>query len=71
MTNQEIINGVRDYAEAHYEEDGWDFVVECWEGNEILDICEGATTVEEAIKKAYEICSIMNGQRKDIEAEIF
>ncbi len=37
MTTAELIAGVRRYAVEHYEDGGWDVIVECWEDAQIGD----------------------------------
>jgi len=54
MKMKEMIEAVRAHAEANYERDGWDIVVECYDDAEIEElIVEGGMprTAKGAIKK--------------------
>lgn len=46
---QELINAVRDHANANWEKDGWDFLVECWSDEDIGQAIGSAKTVKGAI----------------------
>ncbi len=70
-TKEEMVEAVKKYAKEHYNEDGWDFVIECSDDADIIQDMWNATTNEEAIAKVGEICKLLNGRRKDVEAEIF
>jgi hypothetical protein len=67
----EIIKQLKAYALEHYEEGGWDYLVECYEDKDILEMIEGCTTYEEALAKVKRIMKIKDDVRKDVEAEIF
>ena len=67
----EIIKQLRAYALEHYEEGGWDYLVECYEDKDILEMIEGCSTFEEALPKVAKIMRIKDDYRKDIEAEAF
>jgi hypothetical protein len=70
---REIYDRLQSYALANYEEDGWDFFVECCGFD---DFCEraaevGFTTYEEALKYYKETYRILSDRRADIKAEAF
>jgi hypothetical protein len=44
-----FVEEVKDHALQHYEEDGWDIVVECYSDDEIANIIRGCSTKKEAI----------------------
>lgn len=71
MTLNEIAKALRKYATENYESDGWDYVVEAFEHDELLKEIEGATTLEEAIKKISPLLRLLDDRRKDIEATRF
>lgn len=62
-----LIAAVRKHANDHYESNGWDYVVESYEDEEILEAMEGARTPEEAIARVGKIVKIMDSVRKDIQ----
>ena len=70
MTDGEIVKAVRKYAMDHYEEDGWDYVVECWDDSDILKHAAGCT-VEQLICKIGDIVGTCDDYRQDIMAEAF
>ena len=67
----DLVTAVRDHADAHYHEDGWDFLVECWEDHYILQMIESAVTVEEAIDCCARILKVLDEQRTAVRSEIF
>jgi hypothetical protein len=59
---------VRDHAYANYEVEGWDYLVECWEDDDILDAMGSATTAEEAIKRVRKALRPLNDMRAEVRA---
>jgi len=55
MKTTDLVAAVRAHAIAHYTADGWDYVVECYSGDEIanLILAAGAGTVEQAIAAVH------------------
>ena len=51
QSRTQIAEGVRRYALDHYEEGGWDVIVECWSNDDILDYVGAVRTVNGAVKK--------------------
>lgn len=72
-TMQEMIEAVKTYAKAHYNEGGWDSIVECYEDSDLSkEIKEGkCSTVAEAIAYVGKGCEVWDDRRRDIEAEAF
>jgi hypothetical protein len=73
MDNQEtneqhLLKAVRDHAYANYEVEGWDYLVECWEDDDILDAMGSATTAEEAIKRVRKALRPLNDMRAEVRA---
>ena len=54
---KKLVEAVKAYANAHYEDGGWDVVVECWTDKEITDhlLKLNCTTEAQAIK-SFEGC---------------
>ena len=73
MNMADMVNAVKKHATSNYDNDGWDYVVEAFEDNEISDLIrkEGCRTKEEAIAAVGETCNLLNNVRKDVQAEIF
>ena len=71
MTLNEIATALRKHATENYESDGWDYVVETFDHDELLKEIEGATTLAEAIAKIAPYLKLLDDHRKDIEATRF
>jgi hypothetical protein len=58
------------HAMLHYNEDGWDFVVECYTIEEIVEtlIENDLNTIEKAIVYFGEIYSLHNERREEIQS---
>ena len=67
----EMIAAVRAHAEAHYEEGGWDILVECMDNDEIFSDIGNAQTIEEAITNVGKVLGICDDHRKDVQATAF
>ena len=67
-TLKEIATALRKYAVENYETEGWDYLVETFDDEELLEEIKGATTLEDAIKKISPLLRALDGRRKDIEA---
>ena len=67
----DLIEGVRQYALAHYNEGGWDIIFECFEDDELAEEIEGCKDLPAAIEKMAWIAKIHNDRRREIQAEIF
>lgn len=71
MTVQELVKAVQDYAYAHYETGGWDYIVETFEDEELAEIIGKARTVEGAIRKVRPYASGLGERRADVRGEIW
>ena len=45
----EIIKAVRAYALSHYETDGWDYIVESWDDDDIAAVCHDKHITDPAL----------------------
>ena len=61
---------LREHALTHYNEDGWDILVECFTDEYINELIAEATTYEEAVILVSNMVSVMDGFRKDQLAEV-
>jgi hypothetical protein len=67
-----MVKAIRAYALEHYNEGGWDYVVECWSDLDIeMAILPGDGTLETAIKNVGSQVGVLDSVRKDIQGEIF
>ena len=70
---QNIIEYIKQYALEHYEDGGWDVIVECWSDKDIekhLTLCK-ATTKEKALKDFQSIASIWADRQADARNSAF
>lgn len=49
MSTQELVRAIKDHALVHYEDGGWDVVVECFDDAEIAETIGEAGTIAEAL----------------------
>jgi len=61
-----FVKAVKQYALDHYNQDGWDILVECWDYDDIAHVIEGATTEAEAIARAREATYSLHCYREEI-----
>ncbi len=66
-----IVEQVRKHAEQNYNEDGWDFLVECWEDSDILEYAETATDLETAINNCRRVVMALDEQRREVRSTIW
>lgn len=71
MTRAELVVAVRDHAMKHYEESGWDYVVECYTDADIINAIGDATTVALAVERVGSIVRILDERRRAVMAEVF
>lgn len=71
-TTETLVAAVIVHAKAHYDTDGWDVVVECYEFGELAEVIGAdCLTVEEAIRRVKAEVSDYADVRSDIRAEVF
>mgnify|MGYP006279002517 CR=1 FL=1 len=70
-TKKEMIEAVKAHAREHYEEGGWDSIVECYDDEDIIRDMGTATTVEEAIRNVGKLAGIWDEHRKEIISTTF
>lgn len=71
MDQQGLIKAVKDHAIAHYNDGGWDVVVECWDDQQIAEQIAGATTEAGAIAKLESLVSIWADRQADARNSAF
>jgi len=52
LASPELVAAVRRHAFANYEKDGWDYIVECYEDDQLAELIGDAQTLAEAIARA-------------------
>jgi hypothetical protein len=68
---EKLVEAVRQHALAHYEEGGWDLVIECWERAEIAKEIAAAKDEAHAIRIMRKRIKPLADYRADIEATAF
>jgi hypothetical protein len=66
-----LLASVKQYAMDHYEEGGWDIVVECYDDAELLSIIGWAFTEKAAVARVAASVGIIAERRAEVQAEIF
>ncbi|MHC4780141.1 MAG: hypothetical protein ACYTFG_16345 [Planctomycetota bacterium] len=72
----EMIQAVKKHAINHYENGGWDYIVECYEDSDIEETIKeaqtaGAKTTEEVIAQIGKWMRAKDDYRKDIQSTAF
>jgi hypothetical protein len=68
----EMVAAVRAHALAHYNEAGWDYVVECWSDADIeFEIRQSDGTLEGAIHNIGSQVAVQDEIRRDVQSEAF
>tara|TARA_R110000868_G_scaffold312251_1_gene573139 strand:+ start:213 stop:422 length:210 start_codon:yes stop_codon:yes gene_type:complete len=67
----DFTNAVKQHALSHYEIEGWDYVVECYDDAQIADIIKTARTEKGAIRMMRAQVKPRADYRADIQGERF
>jgi hypothetical protein len=67
-TMKEMVEAVKAHAVEHYEEDGWDYLVECYSDGEVEELIGKARTIAGAIKKVGKVMKDKGDYRAEIQA---
>lgn len=62
-----LVEHVKEWANAHYEEGGWDVVSECWGDSDILKhlVSNNIRTKEQAIKSFEPLVAVWSERQAD------
>ena len=71
IKDQDLIDAVRAHAVEHYNDDGWDYVVECWEDWEILAVVRGSKSEGQAIRRVRKQVRVLSDHRQEIMSTAF
>ena len=63
-----FVKQVREHALQNYNQDGWDFLVECWEDSDIAEYVGDTQDLEEAINRCRRVVMALDEQRREIRA---
>ena len=68
-----LVQYIKDYANFHYNDGGWDVIVECWADKDILKVLtrDNATTEEEALASFKDVVTVWADQQADAENSRF
>jgi hypothetical protein len=65
MKVKELVEAVKDHAEQHYDEGGWDVIVECYDDAEIAEVIKGVRTVKGALARFAPLVSVWDERQTD------
>ena len=65
MNKEEIAKYIYNYAQEHYEDGGWDVIVECWTIQAIMDSLEDDETKEEALESFKSVAEVHADRQAD------
>ncbi len=68
---QEWCDCLRKHAIDHYEEDGWDYLIETMDNSMIVDRILNVSTYEQAFGILHKLCKMLNSRRNDVLGEVF
>lgn len=63
-----LIAAVRAHAEKNWGKDGWDYLVECWDDQDIAEAIGGAKTPRAAIAACKRQVQILDDHRSEMRA---
>ena len=67
MSRSTWIDRIREHAATHYDEDGWDILVETWMDEDIIEVIDECESYEEAVYALVDILSTINEYREDMD----
>lgn len=70
-TQKEMVAALRSHALSHYEQNGWDFLVECWTDEEIAEEIGNTRTLRGCIAKIGPILRAQDEQRREVRSTIW
>jgi hypothetical protein len=64
---QAMIDAVKAHAQEHYATGGWDYIIECYEDSDILELINGCNSPENAIRCAGRVMKMKDDYRREIQ----
>ncbi len=61
-----FVKQVREHALQNYNQDGWDFLVECWEDSDIAEHIGDANDLATAIRRCRKVTRALDDNRREI-----
>ena len=77
VTTQQMVEAVRAHASAHYNVEGWDYVVECWSDDDIMKVLDTdlngqrSRTLAQALAAVRQVVQLLDERRREVTNEIF
>ncbi len=71
MSTQELVRAIKDHALVHYEDGGWDVVVECFDDAEIAETIGEAGTIAEALDAFAPLIDVWSDRQADARNSAF
>ena len=65
MNKEEIAKYIYDYAVEHYNDGGWDVIVECWSLKEIMNEIQDDDSKEDALKHFESVVDVWAERQAD------
>ncbi len=65
MNKEEIAKYIYNYAQEHYNDGGWDVIVECWTIEDIMERIEDGESKEDALKSFESVVDVWADQQAD------
>ena len=65
MTKAEVVEAVKAHALAHYNDGGWDVIVEAWSDEDIASAIGAARTLKGAIRKLAAVIDVYSERQAD------
>jgi hypothetical protein len=62
----ELVAAVKEHAVKFYQQNGWDFIVECWSDSDIVEAIEGCRSKRAAIAKVRSTAKLLAERRTEI-----
>ena len=66
-----LVDKVKEYALVHYNDGGWDVIVECWDNTQIAEAITGATTLTGAIRKLGPVIGVYSDRQADANNSLY
>lgn len=71
MEMKDLVAAVKAHALANYNKGGWDYIVECWEDEDIEEEIAGCRSAAGAIKKVGKCAKALGNYRAEVRAEVW
>ena len=65
MNKEEIAKYIYNYAQEHYNDGGWDVIVECWSLKEIMDEIQDDDSKGDALKHLESVVDVWAERQAD------